>query len=437
MKKASALLSLAGLLFFFNSCSWEIPETVSVKTNASYNFSFGNFEKNLDSELNIQSMLSIDKEGVSVYDYYPQKKDSKIQQFLITMKIYEKSLADIFGDNTSLNSFLQYCPDDFTIDLNNLPGGLPPLAASGTETFDFNPAEIMSSIKDALGNDFAAVELCSVPVYIYCSAGNGLSADAKLKMFYGDSAKNSISPVYDTYIAGSATERKNLSGTTLPELETDTRTSAVITDLAIENSSLNQDLALFMNNAKNVPRSDAKVCIDYDFLLKGELTKGQFVSENPKLVVYAAIVLPVKFTVTNNITLDIRQFIDSSNSSNQRTDIFGRSGPTEFRDMMKYIDAIRSTSLIYSTSAMPFKAEPGIIFSVDILGNNDYREYELDGGIVTFNYDDIHNMINTYPLCPNLKIKILKDAVFSVPRTKEFKMNLAVNIITDGTIQLF
>ena len=437
MKKASALLSLAGLLFFFNSCSWEIPERVSVKTNASYNFSFGNFEKNLDSELNIQSMLSIDKEGVSVYDYYPQKKDSKIQQFLITMKIYEKSVTDLLGDNTLLNAFLQYCPDDLSINLDALPAGIPPLAASGTENFDFNPAEIMNSIKESLGEEFAGVELCSVPVYIYCSAGNGLSADAKLKMFYGDSAKNSISPVYDTYIAGSATERKNLSGTTLPELETDTRTSAVITDLAIENSSLNQDLALFMNNAKNVPRSDAKVCIDYDFLLKGELTKGQFVSENPKLVVYAAIVLPVKFTVTNNITLDIRQFIDSSNSSNQRTDIFGRSGPTEFRDMMKYIDAIRSTSLIYSTSAMPFKAEPGIIFSVDILGNNDYREYELDGGIVTFNYDDIHQMINTYPLCPNLKIKILKDAVFSVPRTKEFKMNLAVNIITDGTIQLF
>ena len=86
---------------------------------------------------------------------------------------------------------------------------------------------------------------------------------------------------------------------------------------------------------------------------------------------------------------------------------------------------------------MPFKAEPGILLCVDILGNNNFKEYELEGGTVTFNYDDIHQMINTYPLCPNLKIKILKDAVFSVPRTKEFKMNLAVNIITDGTIQLF
>ena len=206
----------------------------------------------------------------------------------------------------------------------------------------------------------------------------------------------------------------------------------------MENSSLNQDLVLFMNSAKNINRSDAQVCIDYDLLLKGELTKGELTAENAKLVVYAAIVLPVKFKVTNNVTLDILQFVDSSNSSNQRTDIFGRTGPTTgFEDMQQYIDAIRSASLIYSTSAMPFKCEPGIKFCVDILGNNNYKEYDLEGGTVIFNYDDIHQMINTYPLCPNLKIKILKDAVFSVPRTKEFKMNLAVNIITDGTIQLF
>lgn len=438
MKKASALLSLVGLLFFFNGCSWEIPERVSVKTNASYNFSFGNFEKNLDSELNIQSMLSIDKEGVSVYDYYPQKKDSKIQQFLITMKIYEKSVTDLLGDNTLLNAFLQYCPDDLSINLDALPAGIPPLAASGTENFDFNPAEIMNSIKESLGEEFAGVELCSVPVYIYCSAGSNLSADARMKMYYGDESKNPISPGNDLYIAGSATGRKNLRGTILPELEIDSRTSAVVTDLSMENSSLNQDLVLFMNSAKNINRSDAQVCIDYDLLLKGELTKGELTAENAKLVVYAAIVLPVKFKVTNNVTLDILQFVDSSNSSNQRTDIFGRTGPTTgFEDMQQYIDAIRSASLIYSTSAMPFKCEPGIKFCVDILGNNNFKEYDLEGGTVTFNYDDIHQMINTYPLCPNLKIKILKDAVFSVPRTKEFKMNLAVNIITDGTIQLF
>ena len=440
MKKASALLSLVGLLFFFNGCSWEIPERVFVKTNASYNFSFGNFEKNLDSELDFQSKLSIDKEGVSLYDYYPQKRDSKIQQFLITMKVYERSLSDIVGDNTLFNALLQYYPDGMSINLSSLPAGIPPLAVSGTENFDFNPAAIMNSLKESLGDDFATVELCSVPAYIYCSAGTGnnLSADAKLKVYYGDESKNPVSPANDYYIAGSATTSQNLHGATLPELETDSRTSAVITDLSNEDSSLHKDIAVFMNNSRNVPRTDAQVCINYDFVLKGTVSKEDLTSENAKLVVYAAIVLPVKFKVTNNVTLDILQFVDSSNSSSQRTDIFGRTGPTTgFEDMQQYIDAIRSASLIYSTSAMPFKCEPGIKFCVDILGNNNYKEYDLEGGTVTFNYDDIHYMINTYPLCPNLKIKILKDSVFSLPRTKEFKMNLMVNIITDGTIQLF
>lgn len=437
MKKASALLSLVGLLIFFNGCSWEMPERVFVKTNASYNFSFGNFEKNLDTELDLQSKLTIEKESVSVYDYYPQKKDSKIQQFLITMKVYEKSVADIIGDNAMLDSYVQYCPDGTSIDLSNLPAGIPPLAASGTENFDFNPTAMLSSLKEAMGDDFAAVELCSVPTYIYCSAGNKFSADAKLKMYYGDESKNPVSPENDLYIAGSATERENLHAATLPELKTDTNTSAVITDLSNEASSLSKDIAVFMNNAKNVPQADSQVCINYDLVLKGELTKEELTSRDAKLVVYAAIVLPVKLKVTNDINLDIRKFIDSSDSGNQKTDIFGRTAPTGLDDMKQYIDSIRSTSLIYTTSAMPFKSEPGVIFSIDILGNNNYKEYQLDGGIVTFDYDDIHNMIKTYPLCPNLKIKISKDAVFSVPRTKEFKMNLMVNIITDGTIQLF
>lgn len=437
MKKASISLLLVGLAFFLNSCSWEIPERVSVKTNANYNFSFGTFEKNLDSELNFQTMLSVDKEGVSVYDYYPQKRDGRIQQFLITMKVYEKSIADFIGENSTFNNFLQYCPDGTTIDLSNLPAGVSPLAASGTENFDFNPSSMINSLKEAMGNEFAAAELCSVPIYIYCKAGERLSTDAKLKFYYGDESKNPVTPSNDFYIAGSATERQNLRGSILPTLEVDTKTSAVVTDLSVENSSLNTDIVLFMNNAKSVTAPGAQVCIDYDLVLKGELTKEDLIAENAKLTVYAAIVLPVKFKVTNDILLDIHQFIDSSNTGNQQTDIFGRTEPTGLNDMEQYINAIRSASLNYVTTAMPFKAEPGVIFSIDMLGNNNYRDFELESGVVLFNYDDIHKMINTYPLRPNLKIKILKDAVFSIPRIKELKMNLSVNIITDGTIQLF
>ena len=45
MKKIAGILICIALAFTFAACSWEIPEKVSVKTNADYNFALGNIEK--------------------------------------------------------------------------------------------------------------------------------------------------------------------------------------------------------------------------------------------------------------------------------------------------------------------------------------------------------------------------------------------------------
>ena len=146
MKKASALLSLVSIFLLFSGCSWEMPEKVSVKTNAIYNFSFGALEKSLDEELDFKTILATDNEDVKIYDYFPQKKDTKVQQFLITMKVFEKDLNEIVQDNAVFNAFLQNCPAGISINLDSLPAGIPPLTVSGSESFDFNPTTILSSV---------------------------------------------------------------------------------------------------------------------------------------------------------------------------------------------------------------------------------------------------------------------------------------------------
>lgn len=437
MKKASALLSLVSIFLLFSGCSWEIPEKVSVKTNAIYNFSFGALEKSLDEELDFKTILATDNEDVKIYDYFPQKKDTKVQQFLITMKVFEKDLNEIVQDNAVFNAFLQNCPAGISINLDSLPAGIPPLAVSGSESFDFNPTTILSSVKESMGEEFSSIQFCTIPAYIYCYTGGGLSADATLKMYYGDESKNSISPEYDCYIAGSAIGKQSLEQTLLPELIIEEDSLTVVSDLALEKSTVNMNIADFMNNAINVPQETSQACINYDISLKGELTKEQLMGSNAKIVVYAVLALPIQFKVTDDIFLDIRKFVQSDETEEDNSDIFGRTEATGLADKQQYIDVIRSASLIYSTASLPFVAEPGIIFSIDMIGDNSYKDYVLEGGNITLNYDDIHKMIDTFPLRPNLQITIQKDSVFSVPRNRTFNMSLMINLITDGTIKLF
>lgn len=439
MRKVLKLSILISLILALSGCSWEIPERVFVKTNASYNFSIGNIEQSLDSSMDLNSILSSDKEGLTLYDYYPGKANKKLQQFVMTVKVYERDFTDMVSGNSALSSYLA-STSDTQINLASLPAGVS-LAAAGRQELDFNPSEILNSMKEALGNDVAGkVEFASVPVYLYCNAGEGLSADAKVKMYYGkkDGSKDPITPnSYDQYIAGSSTEFTNISNAVLPEMTVDSDTSAVIIDLSEKPYSLSSDIAQIMNNAKNVTVTDSQLCLDYNLVLKGTVSKATLLSGNAKLTVYAAVVLPVKFNVLDNIEINVREFINSSDPAAAGSDIFGRTEATGLDDKKKYLDAIRCASLIYTSNALPFVAEPALQFNVDLLGSGNYNTYSLDAGVITLNYDDVRDMLNTYPLCPNLKIKVLKDASLSLPRNRLFNMNLSVNIVTDGSIQLF
>lgn len=90
MKKIAGILICIALAFTFAACSWEIPEKVSVKTNADYNFALGNIEKDFSSELNVSKMigdLELPNNG-KVYDYWPDKKGNT-QKYLMYMPLQE------------------------------------------------------------------------------------------------------------------------------------------------------------------------------------------------------------------------------------------------------------------------------------------------------------------------------------------------------------
>lgn len=121
MKKI--LLSCLCLVPLFTGCGFEIPEKVSVKTNAQYSFSFGTFSKSISEYISVDSINDmINKKddddssnpgdgtetspsyNLKVYDYNPGGT-SGIQQFLIEVPIKDIPVdVSAYMENLDFNS---------------------------------------------------------------------------------------------------------------------------------------------------------------------------------------------------------------------------------------------------------------------------------------------------------------------------------------------
>jgi hypothetical protein len=425
MKKRMSIFAGIGMILLITSCSWEIPQSVSVRTNANYNFAIGSVEHSLDETLDLKSNLPS-----GAYDYFPGRKNDKLQQFMIAVQVYEQSLSNVVNA-TSISGY-DSLPDSASLPISNI-------GPSGQTALNFNPSTITDTIKNSLGNDFASkITFDKVPVYLYCNVTGNLSATGKMKLYYGDKdTKIAYTQSYPQYILGAESgseEFATIVKTTHPSLPS-AATETVIIDLDNEPYTVKTDIKTIMNNSSNVTESNASLCAEYNFRLHGSIAKADV--PNASVSVWAIIVLPIQFKVRegagNDITLDLRQLIGSSQG-----DIFQRTEATSMSDMNKYLSAIRTVSLNYNTEATPLVASQGsVLFAIDMLGNDDYVEHDITEGSIPFDYDTVQQMLATYPLQPGMKMKVRNGAVFSLPRKKDVKMNLSVGILTDGTVKLF
>lgn len=90
MGKIKNIFCLSVLCCVFASCSWQIPEKISVKTQAEYNFSIGSFTQDLGNNFSATELFkNMGVKKSRVYDYYPGKKDSKKQQFYMRVPLLE------------------------------------------------------------------------------------------------------------------------------------------------------------------------------------------------------------------------------------------------------------------------------------------------------------------------------------------------------------
>ena len=473
MKKLAYAGIFISLVLTFTSCSWQMPEKISVKSNADYNFALGTFEKDLGNSMDLTSMMGDtgkDNEDIETFDYWPGKEDKNTQHFLLKVKLSEIDLAaSLQGLMTAINT-LPIADDaeiDFETDLSSLASSFS--LPADTTSLDFNPSAMLSSMKKGLGSDMAEkISFPSVPMYLYCAAPGSISTTATFRMFYGDK---------DTKVPRPGTTIDILNGTALtntpvPTLQKETVTvtvkendkdvekshDVVITDLRKSNFIGPKDaagkvtpvnIASIMNDKSDAIQDGDLLYVEYALTgLSGKVTKAD-AQDGLKITLYAVIDLPILFKVTDDLDLDLSSMTkkDDNNSSSTSTGTENTSNSSSDKDKKefeKYLQIVDSITLRYTAYNLPIYSRNEIKLMVDFLGTGDKKDYvtapieinqQKEVTLLTSTIQKLREK-DVSSFKPNILIHIAKDSEFSIPRDKAVKMNIQLNLKTDGTVQI-
>lgn len=428
MKKIALAIISIGLVLALASCTWRLPETVSIKTDAEYNFSLGTFEKNLDSELNMSSMMGNAGDGditINFYDYFPGKLKSDVQHYLLEVKLIDQEIIPAITDENALNALFG---SDESKDISAF--SVSPIPA-GKKNLDFNPATMLSSIKGALGDELAdKLSFHSVPMYVYIETARNLTATPSTLQLYYETAgavpHAGIDPV-DLLPSG------ELSNKTKPAFVKEGDT--VVTNLG--NDFI--ELATLINQPASTIEND-KLCASYSIgAFSGTISRAE-AKAGVKLVVYAVIDIPVCFNVTDDISLDLNSMSGLSSGSGSGSG--SSSSNVEVPDTVKKVlDVVNGISIKFTANKLPIHKISGTMkLGVDLLNNGDMKEANLSDSGKKESFSLSRPTLNAFKESPSFNPKIViniyQDTVFSIPREKAVNMYIELSVKTGGKIQV-
>ncbi len=450
MKRIARAIISMGVVLTLASCSWEVPQTVSVKTNADYSFALGTFEKELDNDMNLNSMMGdtgVGKDDIHTYDYFPGKLDKNTQHFLLEIKLFDEALINPVPNEDALNAAFGL---NATIDLSSLPTGLS-LASmpSGAENLDFNPSVMLEAMKDALSDDIAGkIAYSSVPLYLYCKTAENITANASFELYYGDTPTTAPAHHRAGVDAINILPGGSLSNKPKPAYQKEGET--VVSNLAnfdcVGEGSI--DIKTLINNTNSAIQDGDKLCISYSISSPtGTVTRAE-VESGLHIAVYAVIDLPLSFKVTEDLSLDLDELTNDMPGNSSSSDSAANEGNSASDEFKKYLKAIDSVTIKYIAYKLPFYSDSGMMLGVDMVGNGNYERTRIrlvdenkkitdhDKSSIVLKQATIQNMKDISNFAPKVQVFMKENTVFSVPREKAVKMNLEMNFKTDGTIQV-
>ena len=204
MKK---LLFSTTLILLLAGCSFQIPKTVTVKSNANYSFNILSYEKDLSNLLETEKFLDILSDGDKrkVYDYNPGG-NSDFQQFLMEYPFYDAAID--FSEYTE-DMKLDQVASSFTVDkeftfssqdqINSLikPMGVSGMTVNG-QPFDGSSFTFDLTQENAVTNaKFKSIKYSAGTMRVYYK-DNGTCTGVTLSTTYNGGDTRSSSGSYST-----------------------------------------------------------------------------------------------------------------------------------------------------------------------------------------------------------------------------------------------
>lgn len=305
--KKRVILGCGLVAILLSGCFFQLPEKISVKTNASYNFSMGKMSNSFNDSFSVKGMMSSassDNTRIKVYDYNPDGKSEKVQQYLIKLPIQEIPVdfssyfegSQLFDDIEGMSfekeleipSIKNVVESDF--DMSGLGSAISLFASmSGTtnnETFSYASDSSFSSITYKSGKLIITNPLGDITgrVYLYyhdnlVSSGYFIKGKAELSLNDVTLYSKNMTIKFDDNLSGklytgvvssdSVVARAlgvNLKGETIPIVATcdPGLTSSGVTECIVKEGSLGIDIKF--------PNSWENAAVKYDLSLSGALS---------------------------------------------------------------------------------------------------------------------------------------------------------------------
>lgn len=440
MKKIAKAIISMGVVLAFAGCSWQIPQTVAVKTNADYSFSLGNYSNDLNESMDTNSMLgdSTDSSRVAKYDYFPGKIDKNTQHYLLDLTVLDQPVLTPAAATTAFTSVSTDTYEGTTdLEITTMDND------SAIVGLDFNPTTILSEMAASMGDDLEGkIEFAAVPMYLYCVIPDHLEAKVQLKMFYGTEGDNPTPLTTEQQIIN--TNVVNRPKPSPYQMEEQT----VITNF--ENTSyVEKKYITDFLNMQNI-QEDSQLCIKYeisDVKVKQGFNVAAAKNNGVSIKIYAVVDLPLSFKVLQDVGMDVNKMSGGSEDATEASnDAVAEAGENEFS---KYLNVMDSISIKYVIYQLPLYASAGMSLGVDLVGDGNFERgsdvvfvekgteiTEEQKTTLVLKQTTIQRMKAASQINPNFKIFIKENTVYSIPRDKMIDMNLEISFTTDGTVQV-
>ena len=451
MKKIAVIACCAGLAFCFTGCKWEAPENISVKTNAEYNFALGNMEQDLNEDLDMAAVLGendANNDIVTKYDYFPGKSNKNTQHFLAEVKVCDIPILDASDVDTVFGS-AAYLPVSTLLTNISITDST---TYNETTGLDFSPTDILVSLSDVMKTDvIGKVNFSDVPMYLYFEAFPGVSANAKIELFYG----SNTNPITERTASRDTVYDNTVTNCPRPVYSKEEDT--IITDLSKKSFSAKTDITDVVNAATEnaAIQEDDQLCIEYTITHIGAESNSATITKAAaqhglKLAVYALIDLPLSFDTLDDVKMNLNELADSLTGDDGSSGNSESSSDSSNDEFTKYLDVIELISIRYAAYKLPVcvNRRNGMLLGVDMIGKGNY-EYAViytvkenrnlsdsDKCEIVLKPDTIQKIKDIGTFTPNFQLKIEKSTIFTIPRDKGVKVTIELSLKTDGVIPL-